>query len=102
MSILQQPVAPELSKNVSKRCREYYQLSIQIQFGTLDRWEEDKGNQTVDQKFSCRAVCLCEYGKNKTLHFATLIGDIKESGTMALLVLKEKRKKAVYVVCTNL
>ena len=51
---------------------------------------------------SYREVCLSVYGKTKTLHIAKFIGDIKELGTVAVVVVKEKRKKPVYLVCTNL
>jgi hypothetical protein len=52
---------------------------------------------------SCfREVSLFVYGKNKTLRIAKFIGDIKGVGKVAVVVVKEKRKKPIYLVCTNI
>jgi len=50
---------------------------------------------------SYREVSLFVYGKSKTLRIAKFIGDIKEIGKVAVVVVKEKRKKPIYLVCTN-
>ena len=49
-----------------------------------------------------RQVSLCLYGKNKTLKIAKFIGTIKGIGKVALVIVKEKRTKVRYLVCTNI
>jgi hypothetical protein len=49
-----------------------------------------------------REVSLFLYGKNKTLKIAKFIGTIQGLGKVALVVVKEKRKKPCYLVSTNL
>jgi hypothetical protein len=56
----------------------------------------------LDLRSSYREVSLFVYGKTKTLHLAKFIGDIKGLGKVAVVVVKEKRKKPVYLVCTNI
>jgi len=51
---------------------------------------------------SYREVSLVVYGRTKRLHLAKFIGEIKDLGKVAVVVVKEKRKKPVYLVCTNL
>ena len=51
---------------------------------------------------SFREVSLFVYGKTKRLEVARFIGDIKDLGKVAVVVVKEKRKKPIYLVCTNL
>ncbi len=41
-------------------------------------------------------------GKTKTLRIAKFIGDIKGVGKVAVVVVMEKRKKPIYLVCTNI
>ena len=49
-----------------------------------------------------REVSLPLYGKNKTLKIAKFIGTIKGLGQVAVVVVKEKRKKTRYLVSTNI
>jgi SRSO17 transposase len=49
-----------------------------------------------------REVSLLLYGKNKTLKIARFVGTIKGLGKVAVVVVKEKRKKTSYLVSTNL
>jgi len=49
-----------------------------------------------------REVSISLYGKNKTLQIVKLIGTIKGLGKVAVVVVKEKRKKPYYLVSTNL
>ena len=80
-----------------------YDLSTQIQFGSLDAWEKNQSHQSLDAYGSSfREISLFVYGKNKTLEIARFIGDIKGLGKVAVVVVKEKRKKPIYLVCTNL
>ena len=52
---------------------------------------------------SCyRKVSVVVYGKTKKLHIARFVGEIKDLGKVAVVVVKEKRKKPIYLVCTNL
>lgn len=47
-------------------------------------------------------VSISLYGKSKTLKIAKLIGAIQGLGKVAVVVVKEKRKKTHYLVSTNL
>lgn len=49
-----------------------------------------------------REVTLLVYGKNKTLKIARFVGIIRGLGKVAVVVVKEKRKKTSYLVSTNL
>jgi len=49
-----------------------------------------------------REVSLFLYGKNKTLKIARFVGTIQGLGKVAVVVVKEKRKKTSYLVSTNL
>jgi hypothetical protein len=49
-----------------------------------------------------REVSLCLYGKQQTLQIARFVGLIKNFGKVAVVVVKEKRKKPHYLVSTNL
>jgi len=49
-----------------------------------------------------REVSLPLYGKNKTFKIARFVGVIKDLGKVAVVVVKEKRKKSYYLVSTNL
>jgi SRSO17 transposase len=56
----------------------------------------------LDLVSSFREVSLFIYGKTKILRIARFIGDIKGLGKVAVVVVKEKRKKPIYLVCTNI
>jgi hypothetical protein len=49
-----------------------------------------------------RECSLCLYGKHKTVKIAKFIGEIKNIGEVAVIVVKEKRKKPHYLVSTNI
>jgi len=49
-----------------------------------------------------RKICLPLYGKNKTIKVAKFIGSIKGLGKVAVVVVKEKRKRAHYLISTNI
>jgi len=63
----------------------------------------EKTNVTslLDLVSSFREISLFVYGKTKTLRVAKFIGDIQGVGKVAVVVVKEKRKKPIYLVCTN-
>ena len=49
-----------------------------------------------------REICLPLYGKKKTIKVAKFIGVIKDLGTVAVVVVKEKRKKPHYLISTSI
>jgi len=49
-----------------------------------------------------RELSVFFYGKHRTLQVARFVGLIKNFGKVAIVVVKEKRKKPRYLVCTNL
>ena len=51
---------------------------------------------------SYREVSVFVYGKTKKLRIARFVGEIKGLGKVAVVIVKEKRKKPIYLVCTNL
>lgn len=51
---------------------------------------------------SYREVSLSLYGKHKTLKIAKVIGAIKDLGNVAVVIVKEKKKKPHYLVSTNI
>ncbi len=51
---------------------------------------------------SYREVSVFVYGKTKKLQIARFPGEIKGLGKVAIVIVKEKRKKPIYLVCTNL
>jgi Transposase DDE domain len=91
------------AKTLVKVCRKCgYHMISQLK-STSVLWLQGKKTKMatlLTMTSSYREVCLSVYGKTKTLHIAKFIGDIKELGTV--VVVKEKRKKPVYLVCTNL
>ncbi len=68
-------------------------------------WIQGKRTRVTEldsQSSVFREVSLLLYGKNKTLKIAKFIGLIKGLGPVAVIVVKEKRKKTRYLVSTNL
>jgi hypothetical protein len=49
-----------------------------------------------------RDLSLPLYGKKKTIKVAKVIGAIKELGNVAVVVVKEKRKKSCYLISTHI
>jgi SRSO17 transposase len=93
------------AKTLVKVCRKCgYHMISQLKSSSVF-WIDGKKTKVttlLTMTSSYRKVCLCVYGKTKTLHIASFIGDIKELGTVAVVVVKEKHKKPLYLVCTNL
>ena len=86
---------------VCRRCG--YHMISQLKSNSVF-WQD--GTKTsvsslLNRVSSYREVSLFVYGKSKTLRIAKFIGDIKEIGKVAVVVVKEKRKKPIYLVCTN-
>ena len=93
------------AKTVAQVCRTCgYHMISQLKSNSVLWIRGKKTNVTrlLDLASSYRKVSLCVYGKTKTLHIGKFIGDIKGLGKVAVVVVKEKRKKPIYLVCTNI
>ena len=64
--------------------------------------KKTKVTSLVSLTSSYRQLSLFIYGKTKRFSIARFIGEIKEVGKVAVVVVREKRKKPIYLVCTNL
>jgi hypothetical protein len=93
------------AKTLAQVCRKCgYHMISQLKSNSVLWIHGKKTNVTslLDLVSSYREVSLFVYGKTKTLHIARFIGDIKDLGKVAVVVVKEKRKKPIYLVCTNI
>ncbi len=93
------------AKTLAQVCRKCgYHMISQLKSNSV-LWIHGKKTNVkslLDLGSSYREVSLFVYGKTKTLRIARLIGDIKTLGKVAVVVVKEKRKKPTYLVCTNI
>ncbi len=93
------------AKELAQCCRKYgYHMISQLK-STSVLWMNGKKTKvttlsTLDSAY--REVSLFLYGKNKTLKIARFVGTIQGLGKVAVVVVKEKRKKTSYLVSTNL
>jgi Transposase DDE domain len=92
------------SKDMAKACRKrgYHMISQLKSNGTLR--VEGKSvpvQQLATEPSSYREFSLLLYGKNKTLKIKKIIGDIKDFGKVALVIVQEKRKKPRFLISTN-
>jgi hypothetical protein len=93
------------AKTLVQVCRKCgYHMISQLKSNSVLWVHGEKTNVTslLDLVSSYRKVSLFVYGKTKTLHIAKFIGDIKGLGKVTVVVVKEKRKKPIYLVCTNI
>lgn len=93
------------AKTLAQVCRTCgYHMISQLKSNSVLWIHGKKTNVTslLDLGSSFREVSLFVYGKTKTLHIAKFIGDIKGLGKVAVVVVKGKRKKPIYLVCTNI
>ena len=93
------------AKTLVKVCRKcgYHMISQLKSNSVLSmHGKRTKVTSLLTLTVSFREVSLFVYGKNKRLEVARFIGDIKGLGKVAVVVVKEKRKKPIYLVCTNL
>jgi len=93
------------AKTLVQVCRTCgYHMISQLKSNSVLWMHGQKTNVTclLDLASSYREVSLFVYGKTKTLRIAKFIGDIKGLGKVAVVVVKEKRKKPIYLVCTNI
>jgi hypothetical protein len=93
------------AKALVKVCRTCgYHMISQLKSNSV-LWVHGKKTKVaslVSLTSSYRDVSLFVYGKTKRLSIARFIGEIKEVGKVAVVVVREKRKKPFYLVCTNL
>ncbi len=93
------------AKTLAKTCRKcgYHMISQLKSNSTLSiHGKRTKVTNLLMFTASFREVSLFVYGKTKRLQVARFIGEIKDLGKVAVVVVKEKRKKPIYLVCTNL
>jgi len=93
------------AKTLVQVCRKCgYHMISQLKSNSVLWIHGKKTNVTslLDLSSSFREISLFVYGKTKTLRIAKFIGDIKGVGKVAVVVVKEKRKKPIYLVCTNI
>jgi len=93
------------AKELAKLCRKYgYHMISQLKTTSVLFMDGKKTKVTTlsDISSAYREVSVFIYGKNKTLKIARFVGIIKGLGKVAVVVVKEKRKKDSYLVSTNL
>ena len=92
------------AKTLVKVCRKCgYHMISQLKSNSVLSIHGNRTKVTSLLRFtaSYREVSLFVYGKTKRLQVARFIGEIKDLGKVAVVVVKEKRKKPIYLVCTN-
>jgi hypothetical protein len=93
------------AKELAQLCRKYgYHMISQLKTTSVVFMNGKKTKVTTlsDISSAYREVSVFIYGKNKTLKIARFVGIIQGLGKVAVVVVKEKRKKASYLVSTNL
>jgi SRSO17 transposase len=91
-------------KELALLCRSYgYHMISQLKSNSVV-WQ--KGKRTPVAELASRTSTFRElsvflYGKNKTLKIAKFIAVVKGFGPVAVVIVKEKRKKIRYLVSTN-
>ena len=93
------------AKQLAQLCRKYgYHMISQLKTTSVLFMNGNKIKvttlSTIDSAY--REVSGFIYGKNKTLKIARFVGIIQGLGKVAVVVVKEKRKKTSYLVSTNL
>jgi len=93
------------AKELAQLCRNYgYHMISQLKTTSVVFINGKKTKVTTlsDIRSAYREVSAFIYGKNKTLQIARFVGVIQGLGKVAVVVVKEKRKKDSYLVSTNL
>jgi hypothetical protein len=93
------------TKELAKLCRKYgYHMISQLKTTSVLFMNGKKTKVTTLSIIhsAYREVSVFIYGKNKTLKIARFVGFIQGLGKVAVVVVKEKRKKDSYLVSTNL
>jgi len=85
------------------RSRGYHMISqLKSNSVILLNGKRTKVTQLERDRSAYREICLPLYGKKKTIKVAKFIGAIKDLGKVAVVVVKEKRKKPHYLVSTSI
>ena len=91
-------------KELALLCRSYgYHMISQLKSNSVV-WEKGKRTPVAElasRTSAFREVSVFLYGKNKTLKIAKFIAVVKGFGRVAVVIVKEKRKKIRYLVSTN-
>jgi hypothetical protein len=91
-------------KELALLCRSYgYHMISQLKSNSVV-WEKRKRTPVTElasRTSAFREVSVFLYGKNKTLKIAKFIALLKGFGPVAVVIVKEKRKKIRYLVSTN-
>jgi hypothetical protein len=93
------------AKELAQICRKYgYHMISQLKTTSVVFINGKKTKVTTlpDIRSAYREVSCFIYGKNKTFKIARFVGIIQGLGKVAVVVVKEKRKKTSYLVSTNL
>ena len=93
------------TKELAQLCRKYgYHMISQLKTTSVVFMSGNKTKLTTLSTIisAYREVSVFVYGKNKTLKIARFVGIIQGLGKVAVVVVKEKRKKTSYLVSTNL
>jgi hypothetical protein len=93
------------AKQLAQVCRKYgYHMISQLKSSSVLFMDGKKTKVTTLSHIhsAYREVSVFVYGKNKTLRIARFVGVIQGLGKVAVVVVKEKRKKDSYLVSTNL
>ena len=92
------------SKEVALTCRNHgYHMISQLKSNSVV-WIQGMRtpvSQLASQSSAFREVSVFLYGKNKKLKIARFIALVKGLGPVAVVIVKEKRKKIRYLVSTN-
>jgi SRSO17 transposase len=91
-------------KELALLCRNYgYHMISQLKSNSVV-WVKGKRTPVTElasRTATFREVSVFLYGKNKTLKIAKFIAVVKGFGPVAVVIVKEKRKKIRYLVSTN-
>jgi hypothetical protein len=93
------------AKELAQLCRKYgYHMISQLKTTSVVLINGKKTKVTTLSSITSayREVSVFIYGKNKTLKIARFVGIIQGLGKVAVVVVKEKRKKDSYLVSANL
>jgi hypothetical protein len=93
------------AKELAQLCRKYgYHMISQLKTTSVLFMNGKKTKVTTLSTINSayREVSVFIYGKNKTLKIARFVGIIQGLGKVAVVVVKERRKKTSYLVSTNL
>lgn len=93
------------SKDLAQACRQqgYHMISQLKSNATLILEGKSVQVRTLaDQKNGYREFSLPLYGKNKTLKIKKVLGEKKGFGKVALVIVKENRKKPRFLISTNI